>query len=302
MASTWKLDGLTWKQLAGRVARETLQDDVFGKAAQLSYYFLLALFPLLLFLMSLLGSFADAGSELRSNLLRYLGTIVPGSAFILINNFVTDISESSGSGKLSLGILLTLWAASNGMGAIIESLNAAYDLTESRPWWKTRLIAVGLTIALATLIITALSLVLYGHGIAATVAARCGLGEAFELAWKILQWPIVLGFVLLAFGLVYYLAPNVRNQKWQWVSPGAVVGVVLWLVVSFGFRLYLNFFDSYSATYGSLGAVIILMLWFYMTGASILIGGEVNAEIERATGKEKQVGGRKDERGGSPAR
>jgi membrane protein len=168
------------------------------------------------------------------------------------------------------------------MGAISESLNVAYNVKETRPWWKARLMSVVLTIALAVLIISALALILYGGAIAEKIAASCGLGDAFKLVWKILQWPIALIFVLLAFSLVYYFAPDLRDQDWKWVTPGSVIGVALWLLVSFGFRTYLRFFNSYSATYGSLGAVIILMLWFYFTGAAVLIGGEINSEIENA--------------------
>lgn len=283
--ASWSLGGLTWKELAKRVWAEIIADDVFGQAAKLSYYFLLALFPLLLFLTSLLGYFAQAGTELRENLLNLLGMMVPGSASDLLHSTVHEITKDSSGGKLSFGILATLWAASNGMAAISETLNVAYELEERRPWWKTRLIAIGLTIALALLIISALTLVLFGGKIAEAIAASFGLGDAFTLAWKILQWPAVLAFVLLAFGIIYYFAPDLRNPRWQWVSPGSVVGVILWLLVSFGFRFYLHFFDSYSATYGSLGAVIILMLWLYLTGAAVLIGGEVNSEIEIAEAK-----------------
>jgi membrane protein len=282
MASMWKLGGLTWKDLGKRVWHEMQEDDVFGRAAQLSYYFLLALFPLLLFLTSLLGYFAEAGTELRENLLNYLGSVMPGSAYELVHTTVDEITKAKGGGKLSFGILATLWAASNGMGAISESLNVAYNVKEQRPWWKARLVSIALTMALAVLIITALTLMLYGGEIAEGIAASYGFGSAFTIAWKILQWPIVLLFVLLSFSLIYYFAPDLRDQDWKWVTPGSAIALVLWLLVSFAFRIYLNYFDSYSATYGSLGAVIIMMLWFYLTGAAILIGGEINSEIENA--------------------
>ena len=286
MFKSMSLGGLSWKELARRVYAETMDDDVFGRAAQLSYYFLLALFPALLFLTSLLGYFAGEDSQLRSSLFGYLSAVLPGDASKLISETVNDVTNSSGGGKLSFGILATLWAASNGMGAISESLNAAYDLKETRPWWKVRLIAVGLTLALSFLIISSLVLVLYGHDLADTVAVKFGLGAAFALTWKIVQWPIVLAFVLFAFALIYYFAPDAHDQDWKWITPGAFVGVALWLLISFAFKAYLSFFNSYSATYGSLGAVIILMLWFYFTGVSILVGGEMNSEIENAMAKQ----------------
>ena len=285
MLRSLSLGGLKWKALAKRVWSETMEDDVLGRAAQLSYYFLLALFPALLFLTSLLGYMAGENGQLREDLFKYLGAVLPGDATRLVSETVNDVTQGSGGGKLSFGILATLWAASNGMGAISGSLNVAYDVKETRSWWKVRLSAIGLTLALAFLIVTALVLVLYGHNLADAVAVKFGLGEAFATAWKILQWPIVLIFVLLAFALIYYFGPDVRDQEWKWLTPGAFVGVALWLLVSLAFKAYLSYFNSYSATYGSLGAVIILMLWFYFTGAAILIGGEINSEIEHEMAK-----------------
>ena len=285
MASLWKLGGLSWTALAKRVWAEIQKDEVFGRAAQLAYYFLLALFPLLLFLTSVIGVIMGSQTGLRESLFNYLGKVLPASASQLVSTTVFEVSNASGGGKIAFGILAALWAASNGMGAITEALNIAYDVKESRAWWRQRLTAIGLTIALSVLIITALALVLYGGHIGEYIAGKFGLGDAFTVVWKIVQWPIVLAFVLFAFALIYYFAPDVHDQKWVWVTPGAVLGVALWLLVSFSFRVYLHFFDSYSATYGALGAVIVLMLWLYLTGAAILIGGEVNSEIEHAAAR-----------------
>jgi membrane protein len=256
-------------------------DDVFGRAAQLSYYFLLALFPLLLFLVSLLGYFVQSGSEFRAKLLTYLAALMPSSAVTLVRTTLDEISKSASSGKLSLGLLAALWAASNGMGAISSTLNTAYDVQETRPWWKVRLISIALTIALAVLIISALAIVLYGGIIGDAVTDSYGFGDLFRWFWGLMQWPIALLFVLATFNLIYNFAPNVQRSQRRWVTPGALVAVALWLLVSFGFRIYLHFFDSYSVTYGSLGALIVLMLWFYFTGVAILIGGEINSIANR---------------------
>ena len=301
MASLWKFGGLHPKDLAKRVWKEMQEDDVFGRAAQLSYYFLLALFPLLIFLTSVIGLVIGTEAGIRENLFSYLSEVMPPAAYQLIESTMQEVAAASSGSKISFGILATLWAASNGMGAITEALNVAYDVNETRPWWKQRLTAIGLTIALSTLIIGALIIVLSGGKIADFLAANYALGSVFTLTWKVLQWPIVLATMLFAFAIIYYIAPDVRDQKWIWITPGAVLGVVLWLLVSFGFRLYLNYFDSYSKTYGSLGAVIILMLWLFFTGAAVLIGGEVNAVIENAAAEagaaeakekgEKQPGG-----------
>jgi membrane protein len=286
MASLWKLGNLGWGELAKRVWKEVQEDEVFGRAAELSYYFLLALIPFLIFLTSVIGLVLGSGTGTRHALFDYLGRVMPPSAFQLISSTMYEVTAASGGGKLSFGILAALWAASNGLGAITTSLNVAYDLKESRPWWKQRLVAMGLTMALSVLIISALVLVIAGGHIAEWLGGMYGFGPAFTTIWKILQWPVVLGCIVFAFALIYYFAPDFHEQSWQWLTPGAGIGVALWLLVSVGFRVYLHFFDSYSATYGSLGAVIILMLWLYFTGAAVLIGGEINSEIENAAAKQ----------------
>ncbi len=281
-SSIWKMGGLSLKELGGRVWRTLYYGNFFTRTAALSYYFLLALFPLLLFLTAMLGSFAERGTELRANLLTYLSRIVPRSASTLIYTTVDEISLNADSSKISFGLLATLWAASYGMAAISDSLNVAYGVQETRPWWRVRLLSIALTLWLAALIIIALAVILYGGEIGENLAEKLGLGAAFLLLWQLAQWPIVLAFALLAFGLIYYYTPNLEHHKWYWITPGSVVGLGLWILVSYIFRLYLSYFNNYSVTYGSLGAVIILMLWFYLTGAAILIGGELNAEIENA--------------------
>lgn len=270
-----------------RVWSEMNKDDVLGDAAKLAFYFLLALFPLLIFLTSVIGIVLGSGTGMRHMLFNYLSRVMPSSAFQLIDNTMWEVANASSASKLSFGILAALWAASNGMGAITEALNRAYDLKETRPWWKQRLVAVGLTVGLSLLIIFALVIVIGGSRIADIFAAVYGLGTTFRVGWKILQWPIALAFMLLAFALIYFLAPDTRNRDWRWITPGSSIGVALWLLASFGFKGYLHFFDSYSKTYGSLGAVIILMLWLYLTGLAVLIGGEINSELENlAAGKD----------------
>ena len=281
----WKLSGLGWKRLGSRVWAEIKEDDVFGDAAKLAYYFLLALFPLLIFLTSAIGLIVGAGTGLRHSLFNYLARVMPSSAFQLIDSTMWEVSSASSAGKLSFGLLAALWAASNGMGAMTQALNTAYDVKETRPWWKQRAVAVGLTIGLSVLIIGAVGVVLGGSKIADQLAAIYGFGVVFVVTWKILQWPIALGCMLLAFALIYFLAPDVRDQNWKWITPGSIIGVALWLLVSFAFKGYLHFFDSYSKTYGSLGAVIVLMLWLYLTGLAVLVGGEINSEVENAAAR-----------------
>ncbi len=272
---------MNWKTFVGRLWTRFDDHDIFGRAAQLSYYFLLALFPLLLFLVTLLGYFAEAGSQLRNQLLSYLATVMPGTAVTLVHTTLDEISQSRGGGKLSLGILAALWAASTGMGAISSTLNVAYAVRENRPWWKVRLIAIFLTITVSLFIMLALAVVFFGGALGERLADHYGFNTAFTLAWKVLQWPIALLFLLGTFDLIYYFAPNFKRAKPRFCSGGAATAVILWLLVSFGFKVYLHFFNSYSVTYGSLGALIVLMLWFYFTGLAILIGGEINSELHQ---------------------
>lgn len=280
--SVWKLGGLPWRVLASRVWSEIYEGTLLTHAAALSFYFLLALFPLLLFLVTMLGFFTESGTELRAQLLVTLSRVVPYSASALIYTTVDEIARNADGGKLSFGILTALWVASSGMGAISEALNAMYGVKESRSWWKVRAASIGLTVALAVLIISALLLLLYGGEIGEGIASYFNQSSHFIALWGAVQIPIVLAFVLLSFALIYFFAPNVYEQKWYWITPGSLIGVGLWLLVSFLFRVYLRHFDSYSVTYGSLGALIVLMLWFYLTGVAILLGGKMNAEIENA--------------------
>src|SRR5437763_9267535 len=274
-----------------RVWARADDDELLGRSAQLSYYFLLALFPLLLFLVTLFGYLNGAGYNVRPRLLAYLGPVIPANALRLVTATIDEVTQARGGGKLSVGLLLALWAASSGMNAISQSLNAAYDVRETRPWWKVRLISIALTVALSILIISALLIVLYGGRLGHFVAALVHAGGAFAIVWRVLQFPIALIFVFVTFALIYRFAPNLKGPRRdghlpasdfrrRWLSPGVVVAVVLWLLVSLGFRLYLHFFNSYSATYGSLGALIVLMLWFYLTGTAILLGAEINCELE----------------------
>ncbi|WP_109489507.1 YihY/virulence factor BrkB family protein [Occallatibacter savannae] len=280
MASLWKLGGLTPLKLAQLGMKKIDEDELSNRSAALSYYFILALFPMFLFLVSLIGLLAGHATEMRDNIVATLGHLAPGSASGLVQQVVSQTVKSSGGVKLAAGLLGALWAASGGMGAVITSLNVIYKTKETRPWWKQKLTVVGLTLGLALLILVASALVLYGGKIGELIATRVGVGKMFEVVWRIVEWPLTFFVMFLSYSLIYYFGPDLEERKWYWVTPGSAIGVVLWLVASLGFRIYLHFFNSYSATYGSLGAVIILMLWLYITGFAILVGGEMNWVIE----------------------
>ena len=280
--SIWHLGGLSIKDLAKQVREEIEHDNVLGLASGIAYNFLLSIFPLLLFMVSLFGLFAARGTQLKSSLFFYFSQVLPPAAYDLVTKTVEEVTRNASGGKITLGLFLALWSASGGMTTLMSALDSAYHVRESRSWLKVHGIAVGLTIAISALVVSALFLVLAGDHLALLVSAKLHMGPAFMIAWKVLQFVAALFFIIVSFSLIYYFGPDLQEQHWYWITPGSLVGVTLWLAASFGLRIYLHFFNSYSKTYGSLGAVIILLLWFYLTGFAFLVGGEVNAVIEHA--------------------
>ena len=278
--SLWAFGGLTPLRLMKRVWQEYNEDDVSSHAAQLAYYFVLALFPAMIFVLTVIGLLAHGNPSFQQQLFGYLARMLPPSAYDLIGKTLQEVTQAAGGLKMTFGLVLTLWSAMGGITAVMTSLNAAYDVKEARPLWKRYGIALGLTIAISALVVLALGLLLFGGKTAAYLGSH-GFGVA-GTAWQIAQWPVAFCIMALAFALMYYFGPDVKEQKWYWITPGSVAGVLIWLFASAGVRIYLHFFDSYAKTYGSLGAVMILMLWLYVTGISIMLGGEINAEIEHA--------------------
>ena len=266
----WKLGGLGWKDFAQRLWQESQKDEILGRAAQLAYYFLLALFPALLFLTALIGLFPL--KETLPELMLYLQTVLPADALSLLERYLDSVVKGSSGDILSLGLLGALWASSSGVTAIMESLNVVYGAEETRPYWKVRIIATLLTIGLAGFIIVSTTLILYGERIGEWIANFVGLGWLFVIAWNVLQWPASISLMLFALAVIYYICPDV-DHDWRWVTPGSVCAVSMWLVVSLGFKLYVENFGNYNAAYGSIAGVIVLMLWLYLTGVVMLLGG-----------------------------
>jgi membrane protein len=281
--SIWKLGGLSVWKLMTKVVQGINQDDLLGRASELAFNFLLALFPLLLFKLELFGLFASRSPELQSRLWSYTESVLSPGAFQLVQEITTELARNVSSGKLTLGIVLALWFASAGMSSMISTLNAAYRVRDARSWFKIRLIALGLTAAISILLLTALFILLAGESVADWVGAEFQLRSAAVILWKGLQGAAAVLFVILSFSTIYYCGPSLGNRRWYWCTPGSLVGAFLWLAASEGFRLYVHFFDTYTSTYGSLGAVMILLIWLYVTGLAFLVGGEINAEIERAS-------------------
>lgn len=292
--SPWKLGGPNGKQFALKVWQGINDDDVLGRAGQLAYFWFFAVFPLGMFLTAMLGLIAGPGSPIAQALVDNITRAMPGSAAALVRQTIHNALAASGGGKLTFGIALALLSASSGMGAMMDTLNVVFGVKEGRSFIKQRSLALVLTIVVGLLMCIALVLVVGGDHLAKVIA-----GGAFKSVWQIVQYPVAIFFILVSYSVVYYYAPNVEHPEWHWVTPGAVVGIILWIAVSSGLRLYLHFSNSYTATYGALGAVMILLLWFYVTGLAILIGGEINAIIERAgAGKTRRQEPREDRSAG----
>jgi membrane protein len=271
---------LSWSELARRTWREVVDDDVLGLAAQLSYYFFLALFPAILFLLALASFFPL--SNITDDVSRSLGPFVSPQVLELIQEQMRRLANDESGGLLTFGVAGALWSSSAALVSVVGALNRAYDIDEGRPWWKVRLVAIGLTLGVAVTVLVALSLVLMGPTLAEKLGQTTGWGAPFEWTWLLLQWPLVFVLIATGIGLIYYFAPD-ADQDWGWITPGAVVATVLWLVVSLLFKIYVANFTDYEGSYGTVGGVIVVLLWFYISGIAILTGAELNAEIEPAS-------------------
>jgi membrane protein len=268
------LKGFPLKEVVIRTWAEIRSDDVFGRSAQLAYYFFLSLFPFLVFVvasLSVIGT-ADRG---RALLFAFFARFLPGPAFQLISSTFDEILKSGGPLKMSIGILASVWSASLGMGAVMDTLNAAYKVKETRSLLKQYVVAVALTVAIALLLLASVAAAI----VVRAIALESSLGYIAGVLWRIGQWPLTFVVLLLALEVIYYFAPDLRDRQWHWITPGAVAGVFFFAVEAFGLRIYLHFSSGYSVTYGSLGAVVILLLCFYFGGMALLSGGVLNAVL-----------------------
>lgn len=268
-----------WGTILKRTFKEMLDDNCLGLAAQLAYYFFLSLFPALLVVVTLTSFFPF---QLLDKVLDWFAGFTPPDVLNIVRAQILQIRNSGNTGLLTFGILGALWSSSSAMSAIVDTLNRAYGVKETRRWWQTQILAVLLTIVLSLFVLVSLTLVLAGPEIAQHIAARVGLGPVFAWTWTILQWPVVFLLISEGFAIVYYFAPD-AEQRWRWVMPGAYFGTLLWLAISIGFRFYIVHFSDFNKMYGSIGAVIVLLLWFYLSGLVLLFGAELNSELEHAS-------------------
>jgi membrane protein len=290
VSNPWNLGGLTLTELGRRLWDESQKDELLGRAAQLSYYALLALFPALIFLTALMGLFSV--QSFMPELMSYLRNVLPADALSMVQRFLTQVAEGSGANILSLGALGALWASSSGVTAIMDALNVVFGVKEDRrPFWRVRLTAIVLTTGLAGFVIMSLALVLYGPTIGRWIADLMGFDVVFTWIWNVLQWPVIATLMLIVVAAIYHICPDRRHKRWRWVTPGSVFAVLMWLLVSLGFKAYVDNFGDYNKVYGSIAGVIVLMLWFYWSGMVLLLGGEINAEIEKAAAEGKAAAG-----------
>jgi membrane protein len=271
-----KLSRGEWLAGAKRAGSAFLADDCMGLAHQIAYSWMLAFFPAVAFFLGLLGVL-----HLYDQLQTFLDPISPRGVIRFIEGLQKDSRGGASITALVVGGAGAVWVASGAMGTVIKAVNRAYDRMETRPFWKTRLTAILLVLLSSATILVLAVLIVFGGPLGTAIADKAGLGSAFTLLWSIARWPLAFVAVLLLFGLIYYYAPNLEHRRWQWVTPGSLIGALLWLALSGLFTLYVTFAGSYSKTYGALAAGVILMLWLNYSAWAILFGAELNSELER---------------------
>jgi len=269
-----------WIDVFKRAAKQFMAHDCMGLGQQVAFSSLLAFLPTVILLIGLLGLF---GSGAFNSLEHFAGSVAPRGVLDMIDLAKHDAAQNKGGSAIAfaLGVIAALWAATGASNALMKAVNRAYNRLETRPFWKQRLIALTLVVATGLVLAGMFLLIVFGGALGDAVVRRTGLGDSFKLFWNVARWPIAFGAVLLFFALVYYLAPNLSQRSWRWLTPGSLVGAVAWLVLSGLFALYTSYSSSYSKTYGSIAGAIILLLWLNYSSWAILFGAELNAELDR---------------------
>ncbi len=278
-----------WKDLFWRLYERSFEADIIDRSAQVAFYFSFALFPLIYFLVSLFGLLLETSDGFKSELFSYLNRLMPTAVFDLVRKTIDEIIANSTGGKATLGLLVTLWSASAGVDAIRSAMNEVYDLKETRSWWRTKLQSLALTLVVTFLTAFVLTVVFYGWELVQYSLASVGLEVTSPLILVGIQWITILIVMLFACEIIYNLLPDFKKFRWKWIMPGSIVAILLWIIFTGGFRLYLGYFNTYNKAYGSLGAVIIMMLWLYLTALALMIGGAINAVLHESKNTGDQV-------------
>ena len=282
IAAGLSLGRLSLWQLTRGVWANAMEDGIVDRAAELAYYFLFALFPGLIFLSAMFGLFASTKTQSNLELMLYLSRVIPPAAFSVVESTFAVTAKEVAAGDLVFGAITALWAATYGMSAAQSVLNTVFRVKERRPYWKAKAIALAMTLAVFVLVFSAMLLLLLGDYLTKLLVSNWLVNSSATIVWKIVQVVASLFFMSLVFSITYHWGPDRKEHMWRWISPGSIVGICGWLAVSIVFRIYLHFFNSYTVLYGSVGAVIILLTWFYVSGLMLLVGAEINATIERA--------------------
>ncbi|MEU6079403.1 YihY/virulence factor BrkB family protein [Streptomyces sp. NPDC047108] len=274
------LDKRSWSAVLRRTRKEFMDDELPDRAASLTYYAVLSIFPALLVLVSLLGVIgASATDQVLDNIQQF----APGSARDILNSAVDQLQQSSTTGGVLavVGLIGAVWSASGYVGGFIRASNTVYDVREGRPVWKVTPLRLGLTLLLMILLAASALIVVFTGPLAQRAGELIGLGEAGVTAWNIGKWPVLVVLVTLMIALLYWAAPNVRGRGFRWVTPGSFLALLIWLAVSAGFAAYVANFGSYNKTYGTLAGVIVFLVWLWLTNLAILLGLEFDAELSR---------------------
>ena len=277
-----------WWRVSQATVKKVAEDRCIDLAAQLAYFFLLALFPALLFLVALLGYLPV--EHAMADLLTLIGRVAPRELVDLLAVQLEEITRDERAGLLTVGMAGAFWSSSVAMLAIIEVLNGAYRVAEWRPWWKRRLVAIALTLAFGLFTTVSLLLVLAGPPVVTAVAALVGVHGIVAPAWQLVRWPAMVALAVVGLDLVYHFAPN-RVQRWSWTTPGSLVATGLWISSSFLFKFYVTHMGTYNVTYGAIGGVIVVLLWLYMSSLAILVGAELNSVIAELRQQARETAG-----------
>lgn len=281
----WELKDVSIRDLAKRTWKAMLHDRLLSIGAELGFWFAFAVFPALICAATILGLAARSGAGIYDKLLAYMGLVVPKSALGLVMHVFHQTTAHSNSGKLTFGLLVTIWSASVGISAVQDATNAVYKITERRSYLKARFQAILLTMLVTCTVTLSLASLFAGDFVITWLHGNVHqhfVSDTTVIFTRVCGWILATAFLALSFAAVYYWAPDLRKRQWHWITPGATLGVIGWLIISIGFRMYLHYFNTYSVTYGSLGALIILLMWLYITGLMLLLGAEFNSELEAA--------------------
>jgi membrane protein len=288
------LGGLSVATLARQVWSSLMQDQIIDRSAELAYYFLFAMFPALILLSGMFSLFAKTSARANLELMLYLAKVIPPAAFASVETAFSQTTREGNTGHIVFGAVAALWAATYGMSSAQTILNAIYRAKESRSYWKAKAIAMICTMAIFVLVCSSMLLLILGDDLAKFLGEDLLFNPLLMAVWKVVKFFAAMFFMAMVFSITYRWGPDGNRRRWHWISPGAVVGIVGWLAVSMGFRIYLHFYDPYATTYGSFGAVIVLLTWFYVSGFMLLLGAEIDSTIERAaanpTSSNQEVG------------